>query len=62
MFVPVLRAVAQCTPTMGDEASLIATADEHLYVVNKSSSAVQIGPGELFGFGLGVYEEKALGT
>ena len=54
--------MAECKATLSDEVAVIATADERLFLVNKGAAAVQVGPGEIFGFGLGAFEEKALGA
>ena len=55
-----LRAVAECKATLNDAVIVAATADERLFLVNRGNEAVQVGPGELFGFGLGAFEEKAV--
>ena len=56
-----LRVVAQCPATVTEKLAVALTSDDRLFLINKSSVVVQTGPGELFGFGLGQFEEKALG-
>ena len=46
----------------GCEVTVSLTADGKLWMCNRSDKTVKTGPGELFGFGLGFFEEKSLST
>ena len=47
---------------MAESITVAFTDKNEIFLVNKTNQPVEAGPGELFGFGLGVYEDKPLGS
>lgn len=52
--------MAQCKVISNDKILICATADE-LWLLNNESELVELGVGELFGFGTGAYSAKPAG-
>ena len=59
---PADRMVAQCKASVCPDLNVVWTADQKLYLVNRTESEKKIpNGGELFGFNVGQFEELKLG-
>ena len=57
-----LRLVAQCVPPVSSQIQVCVNESLTIWLANTGESSVSLSAGELFGFNLGTYENKPLGT